>query len=225
MGFGDLKSTAGQEALNQYLADRSYIEGYTPSQADNVVFSALSGAPGASLPHALRWYNHIASYGNDRNSFPGQKKDLSTYGGSSSEPAASKKPVADDDDDDDIDMFGSDDEADAEFEAEKKRRVAEYAARKAKKPVLIAKSNIIMEVKPWDDETDMKELEQRVRSLETDGLKWGSSKLVPVGYGINKLQIMCVVEDDKVGTDFLEENITAFEDFVQSVDIVAFNKI
>ncbi|XP_046573064.1 elongation factor 1-beta-like isoform X2 [Haliotis rubra] len=175
MGFGDLKSKAGQDALNEYLADRSYIEGYTPSQGDNVVFSALSGAPGAGLPHALRWYNHIASYGNDRNSFPGQKKDLSTYGGKGAEPAASKKPV-DDDDDDDIDMFGSDDEADAAFEAEKKKRVAEYAARKAKKPVLIAKSNIIMEVKPWDDETDMKELEQKVRSVETDGLKWGSCK-------------------------------------------------
>ena len=27
MGFGDLKSKAGQQALNTYLADRSYIEG------------------------------------------------------------------------------------------------------------------------------------------------------------------------------------------------------
>ncbi len=35
----------------------------------------------------------------------------------------------------------------------------------------------------------------------------------------------CVVEDDKVGTDFLEEAITAFEDYVQSVDVAAFNKI
>jgi len=31
--------------------------------------------------------------------------------------------------------------------------------------------------------------------------------------------------DDKVGTDFLEEEITKFEDLVQSVDIAAFNKI
>ena len=29
----------------------------------------------------------------------------------------------------------------------------------------------------------------------------------------------------QVGTDFLEEAITAFEDYVQSVDIAAFNKI
>jgi len=58
-------------------------------------------------------------------------------------------------------------------------------------------------------------------------LFWGffAAKLVPVGYGIKKLQIQCVVEDDKVGTDMLEERITAFEDYVQSMDVAAFNKI
>jgi translation elongation factor EF-1beta len=34
-----------------------------------------------------------------------------------------------------------------------------------------------------------------------------------------------VCEDDKVSTDDLEEKITGFEDLVQSMDIVAFNKI
>jgi translation elongation factor EF-1beta len=51
------------------------------------------------------------------------------------------------------------------------------------------------------------------------------AKLVPVGYGIKKLQISCVVEDDKIGTDFLEEEITKNEDLIQSVDVAAFNKI
>ena len=57
-------------------------------------------------------------------------------------------------------------------------------------------------------------LEAEVRKIETDGLLWGAAKLVPVGYGIKKLQICCVVEDDKVGTDFLEEEICALEDYV-----------
>ena len=52
-----------------------------------------------------------------------------------------------------------------------------------------------------------------------------SAKLVPVGYGIKKLQIQFVVEDDKVGTDMLEEQITAFDEYVQSMDVAAFNKI
>jgi len=128
-------------------------------------------------------------------------------------------------DDDDFDLFGSDEEEDAEAERLKQQRVDAYTARKANKPVLIAKSSILLDVKPWDDETDMAELEKCVRSVQADGLLWGASKLVPVGYGIKKLQIGCVVEDDKVGTDLLEEEITKFEDFVQSVDVAAFNKI
>ncbi|KAK2834978.1 hypothetical protein Q5P01_015462 [Channa striata] len=127
------------------------------------------------------------------------------------------------DDDDDIDLFGSDD--DEEAEKLKEQRLKEYAERKAKKPAVIAKSSILLDVKPWDDETDMAKLEECVRSVQADGLLWGTSKLVPVGYGIKKLQIACVVEDDKVGTDMLEEEITKFEDYVQSVDVAAFNKI
>ena len=43
-----------------------------------------------------------------------------------------------------------------------------------------------------------------------------AAKFVPLAYGIKKLQITCVVEDDKIGTDFLEESITAFEDLVHT---------
>uniref|UniRef100_A0A3B3ZKZ5 Elongation factor 1-delta n=1 Tax=Periophthalmus magnuspinnatus TaxID=409849 RepID=A0A3B3ZKZ5_9GOBI len=125
--------------------------------------------------------------------------------------------------DDDLDLFGSDE--DEEADRIKEQRLKEYAERKAKKPALIAKSSILLDVKPWDDETDMAKLEECVRSVEADGLLWGTSKLVPVGYGIKKLQIACVVEDDKVGTDLLEEEITKFEEYVQSVDVAAFNKI
>ena len=92
-----------------------------------------------------------------------------------------------------------------------------YNEKKSKKPALIAKSSILLDIKPWDDETDMAEMEKLVRTIELDGLLWGAAKLVPLAYGIKKLQIMCVVEDDKVGTDILEEKITEFEDFVSIV--------
>ncbi|XP_072186783.1 elongation factor 1-delta isoform X3 [Excalfactoria chinensis] len=139
------------------------------------------------------------------------------------EPAAAAE---EDDDDDDINLFGSDDEEeDQEAAKVREERLRQYAEKKAKKPGLIAKSSILLDVKPWDDETDMAKMEECVRSIQMDGLVWGASKLVPVGYGIKKLQIQCVVEDDKVGTDILEEEITKFEDYVQSVDIAAFNKI
>jgi len=149
--------------------------------------------------------------------------------GSVSTPAKST-PVAtasnDDDDDDDVDLFGSEDEEEsAEAARVKAERVAKYTAKKSAKPALIAKSSVLLDVKPWDDETDMVELEKVVRSVEMDGLLWGAGKLVPLAFGIKKLTIMCTVVDDKVSVEELTEKIEEFEDFVQSVDIAAFNKI
>jgi elongation factor 1-beta len=68
----------------------------------------------------------------------------------------------------------------------------------------------------------MKELEANVRKIQMDGLAWGASKMVPVGYGINMLEIHMVVEDEKVSIDTLQELIAEDEDHVQSSDIVSF---
>ena len=67
----------------------------------------------------------------------------------------------------------------------------------------------------------MKELEKTMRSIEVDGLTWGASKLVPVGYGISKLQVNLVVEDEKVSIDDLQAQIEGDEDHVQSTDVVS----
>lgn len=76
-----------------------------------------------------------------------------------------------------------------------------------------------------DDETDMAALEASVRSIEKDGLVWGLSKLVAVGFGIKKLQITLVVEDEKVSLDDLQEEVAGFEDYVQSSDVIAMQKL
>ena len=121
---------------------------------------------------------------------------------------AAAAPAAEEDDDD-VDLFASDDdEVDEEAERIKAERIAAYNARKSakeeKKGKVIAKSNIILDIKPWDDETPMAKLEESIRSIEMDGLLWGTGKLVAIGYGIKKLQITCVIEDDKVMMDDLE---------------------
>merc|ERR1712168_647431 len=212
--FGDLKSDRGVKTLNEYLEGKSYIEGFVPSQADVSVFEAMGKAPSGSFSHALRWYNQINSYGSEKSKFPGVKK------------AVAAAPAADEDEDDDVDLFGSDDEEeDAEAARVREQRLAAYAEKKKAKPGPIARSQIMLDVKPWDDETDMKALEAAVRTIEMDGLVWGASKLNPVGFGINKLSILCTVVDDKVSVDDLSEKIEEFEDFVQSVDVAAFNKV
>ena len=59
-----------------------------------------------------------------------------------------------------------------------------------------------------------------MRSIEMDGLTWGGSKLVAVGYGISKLQVNIVIEDEKVSVDDLQAKIEGDEDHVQSTDVV-----
>jgi elongation factor 1-delta len=143
-------------------------------------------------------------------------------------PIAAKPPQptkADKKEDDDFDLFDSDEEDSAEKQRIKEERLKQYADKKAGKKEVIAKSSILLDVKPWDDETDMKALEAAVRNISIDGLVWGQSKLIPVAYGVKKLQIGCVIEDDKVSTEALDEQICSFDDYVQSVDIAAFNKI
>ncbi|PTB75249.1 hypothetical protein M440DRAFT_1402789 [Trichoderma longibrachiatum ATCC 18648] len=123
-------------------------------------------------------------------------------------------------------LFGSDDEEeDAEAVRIREERLAAYREKKAAKPKVAAKSVVTMDVKPWDDETDLVAMEAAVRAIEKDGLLWGASKLVPVGFGIKKLQINLVVEDEKVSTDELQEQIQELEDYVQSTDIVAMQKL
>lgn len=49
------------------------------------------------------------------------------------------------------------------------------------------KSSVLMDIKPWDDETDMKKLEEAVRGVQMEGLLWGACmffKSLPVGIGL-----------------------------------------
>lgn len=84
----------------------------------------------------------------------------------------------------------------------------------------------MFEVKPADSETDLDALAKRIFEIKMDGLYWKTQyKKEPVAFGIFKLLIGVTVEDEKVSVDGLQEKIEEFEDMVQSVDILAFNKI
>ncbi|KAI1396088.1 putative elongation factor 1-beta [Hypoxylon fuscum] len=230
MGFTDLLTDAGSAVLNSWLTTRSYITGYHPSQADVAVFKAISSAPAAEkYPHAARWYKHIASFEDEFPTLPGDaSRPYTVYGPEEAEVTLNpaKAPAAEAAEEDDVDLFGSDDEEeDAEAVRVREERLAAYKAKKDAKPKTIAKSVVTMDVKPWDDETDMAALEAAVRGIEKDGLVWGASKLVPVGFGIKKLQLTLVVEDEKISTQDLQDEIEGFEDYVQSTDIAAMQKL
>ncbi|KAG9141410.1 hypothetical protein Leryth_001851 [Lithospermum erythrorhizon] len=231
VAFYNLGSDSGLKKLDEYLLTRSYVSGYQASKDDITVFSALSRVPSADYVNASRWYNHIdallriSDVSGDGCGVIVEGSAPEPEGAAATPPAADTKASAavDDDDDDDVDLFGE--ETEEEKKAAEERAASKAASSKKKES---GKSSILLDVKPWDDETDMKQLEEAVRSVVMDGLFWGVSKLVPVGYGIKKLQIMLTIVDDLVSVDDLVENYLQVEpinEFVQSCDIVAFNKI
>ncbi|KAF3940897.1 hypothetical protein ABW19_dt0200709 [Dactylella cylindrospora] len=226
MGFGDLLADTGKTALNSWLETRSYITGYSASQADVAVFKAIGSLPDpAKYPHAARWYNHINSYNTEFDVLTGDKEaELDSYGPATAVVAAPPAAAAEDEDED-VDLFGSDEEEDEEAEKLKAQRLEEYRKKKEGKVKPAAKSIVTLEVKPWDDETDMAELEANVRGIEKDGLVWGASQLIAVGFGIKKLQINLVIEDEKVSLDELQQQIEEDEDHVQSTDVAAMQKL
>nr|XP_028952763.1 elongation factor 1-delta-like [Malus domestica] len=228
--FFDVNSASGLKKLDDYLLARSYITGYQASKDDITVYAALSKAPSSEFVNVSRWYNHIAAllriFG-----VTGEGCGVTIEGSApitgeaiATPPVAdTKASAAEDDDDDDVDLFGE--ETEEEKKAAEERAASIKASTKKKES---GKSSVLLDVKPWDDETDMKKLEEAVRSVHLEGLHWGASKLVAVGYGIKKLQIMMTIVDDLVSVDTLiEEHLTVepINEYVQSCDIVAFNKI
>lgn len=124
-------------------------------------------------------------------------------------------------DENEVDLFGDDEEAEPEVEKPKPKVEV-----KAKKPKPIAKTILVFDVKVYEAETNLDELAAKVLSLKIDGLTWNTEyKQLDVAYGIKKLQIGCVIEDDKVMTDDIFDQITAWEDIVQSVDTVSMQKL
>eukprot|EP01025_Chloroclados_australasicus_P037109 TRINITY_DN3780_c0_g2_i1.p1 TRINITY_DN3780_c0_g2~~TRINITY_DN3780_c0_g2_i1.p1 ORF type:complete len:238 (-),score=61.68 TRINITY_DN3780_c0_g2_i1:357-1070(-) len=234
--FKDLKTPQGLSYLNDYLLTRSYIDGFQASRDDLVVYSALPSAPDSNqYPHAARWYSHITALLGA--SFPGKGSGVTVEGaaGAAAPTATPAAAAPADDEEDEVDILQeeSDDDDDlfGEMTEEEKKRKEIIAAKKAKaaEKAKLSKSMIILDIKPWDDETDLAKMEEFVRSIKYDGLLWGQSKLVPVGFGIKKLQMTTVIEDAKIESmdiiiedDLLQDGNN---EFIQSVDIVSFNKL
>lgn len=231
--FEDLKTDLGLKQLDEYLLTRSYISGYEASKDDLAVYSAIDKVP-AKYTNASRWYSHIQNLLGSR--FAGASAGVNIGGAASSSApksvavpdpdvasAAAVQAEEEEDDDDDLDLFAGPTEE--EKKASEARKAAAAAAGKTKEA---GKSSVLIDIKPWDDETDMAELEKAVRSVQMEGLTWGASKLVPVGYGIKKLTMMMTIVDDLVSVDgLIEDHLTSgsCEQYIQSCDIVAFNKI
>jgi elongation factor 1-beta len=162
-------------------------------------------------PNLHYWYLHIGTFS------PFLLKALADKHVAAAPKVAAKK------DDDEVDLFGDDEPAAATPVVEKPKPKVEI---KKKKEKPIAKSIVVFEVKVYEAGFDLIALANKVYALEIDGLIWNKEpKILEVAYGVQKLQVGCVIEDDKVLTDDIFDKITAWEDDVQSVDMISMQKL
>ncbi|CAA7028931.1 unnamed protein product [Microthlaspi erraticum] len=188
--FPNLNSDAGLKKLDEHLLTRYYITSHKASKDDIKVYAALSKPPPPQYVNASRWYNHIET--------------LLSISGISSEGsgvtidglASIKEEVVADSKWHSIDgkVVVFDDEQDVDLimeEAEEEKRAASLKASSEKKESWESAVIIII---PTDAETDMKKLEKDLRSIQMEeGLFWGASKRVPIGYGHELLRIVATV--------------------------------
>ena len=139
-------------------------------------------------------------------------------------------------DHEDVDLFGEDPEAEEEArklneakkaEADQKKK-EEEEKKKKKKKVLIAKSIVVFDVKVYEMDEDLEALAKAIKEkVQMDGLVWNNDhKIVPIAFGMKKLELTMIIEDEKVSVDHVTEQIeNDWEDQVQSTDIVSFDKL
>ena len=81
----------------------------------------------------------------------------------------------------------------------------------------------------FDTETDLQALAAELKGTEKDGIcSWGEEhKLVEIAFGVKKLRIQMIVEDEKLCQDDLEDHINdnGRDDKIQSVDVFTMSKL
>lgn len=130
--------------------------------------------------------------------------------------------------------------------------VAASAAANVKQKLSWGRSQICFEIKPADIKTDLERCCKKILNLNFDDnervvenmkktrgsekasdvlnmrtiVSWGEGyDIVPLAFGICKLVVSCIVVDDCLGTDDIEEAILELlGDDCQSVDVMSFNK-
>ena len=225
------------DQFEERLSKTQWLGGQQPSNEDNDEFTTMMAGDKPTVaghPHVFAWFMLVTKFNEVvRKTWaaaPAAKagKAKKAAAPKKEEPKAEEPKKEAPKEEEDEDLFGSDDEdddQDARMAMKAKAHEAKFG--KKDKPTVIAKSLVIFEVKPLESETDLDVLGARIiKEVAMDGLIWKTEfKKAPVAYGIFKIQIGCTVEDLKVSTDDLIEQIEAMDDMVQSVDIAAFNKL
>ena len=223
--------------LEKSLANNLFIKGAHPSLDDATTFAKFVEAKCVpdqdKYPSVWAWYSLMVLFEDEvlkswkpvtekqQQGGKGKGKEQGKKG--KGDKKKGKEEVPKKEEDDDMDLFGEETEEEKKAKEEMKAKNKKEKKEK-KKPV--DKSHVILEIKGWEQDQDLEALAKKIIStIKKDGLQWNTGyKLEEVAFGIKKLVIAMLVEDDKCSVDEIIEELQSWEDDIQSVETVAFNK-
>merc|ERR1719174_2153578 len=166
LNFSSLKSEAGLKQLDAYLAARVYVFGLEPTVQDVTLFGLIGAAPKSGFPNVTRYFNHIQTF-----NAAAQAKFPAIEGLSVSDAPVVAAPAKKDGGG----LLGDDSDDDSDSEDDAARLAAIKAASKKKKGGKKRRpperSEIILDVKPFDDQTDLEALAKKIKGTHLEDLR------------------------------------------------------
>lgn len=193
------------DKLNNFFGDHSYYQNNMLSAMDLKIYNQITNVVcKEKYPHLYRWYKHISRIPDHVFDELNKANEKENKGKANQQKAA----AAEEDDEDDIDLFGETNEEDKKLLDNKKKEQEEKKKKEAKEREK-NRSILIIEIKPKTISTDINKIEKLIRQKIVDpNIKWGEEvKTLPVAFGLQKLQMSCIIYDDLVNTNELIENI------------------
>jgi len=229
----DITKPESLSELEKHLSTNLFIGGQTPNAQDAYTYELFGqNTPDVEkYPGIAGWYFNLHYFFLVRESWKVEKAKSPKKSPTKKSPTKKKPAPAEKKEDDIDDMFGDDEPKETEEEKkarqEKMKKDAENKKKgEKKKEAVIAKSLVLLDVKVFEMEQDLDELAKKIKQIEFKGLTWKEQhKIEEIAFGMKKLVVGMVVEDEAVSVDDIIEKICSWESEVQSVDIKSFDKI
>ena len=225
--------------LEKSLTNNLFIKGAHPTHDDATTFAKFVEAKCVpdqdKYPSVWAWYSLMVLFEDEvikswkpaekpQEKKGGKGKDhgkKGKEGKKEKEEKEEKKPEKAEEDD--MDLFGEETEEEKKAKEEMKQK---NKGKKKEKKKPVDKSHVILEIKGWEKDQDLEALAKKIIStIKKDGLQWNTGfKLEEVAFGIKKLVIAFLAEDDKCSVQEITDELESWENDIQSVDVVSFNK-
>ena len=228
--------------LEKKLANNLFVKGAQPSHEDAEAFEKFITAKCVpdqdKFPSVWAWYSLMVLFedevikswkpsGKPEQQKKGGKGEKGEKGGKKDKKGKKEKEKEEKKeekgDDEDLDLFGEETEEEKKAKEEMKNKKKKKKKGKKKE---VDKSHVILEVKGWEADQDLEALAKKIIStIKKDGLSWNTGyKLEEVAFGVKKLIIAFLAEDDKCSVQEIVDELESWENDIQSVDVVSFNK-